>query len=63
MKQICALASKASLCLFLMCIIMLFWVNTGSAEWVVSIVSAIMMAVVFTVSVILLRKTDDEDQK
>lgn len=62
MKQICALASKASLVMLLMCAAMLFIVDFGTAEWVVTVLSVIMMGILFAVSTLLLRKKDKKEE-
>lgn len=61
MKQICGLASKASLVMLLMCVVMLFVVDYGTAEWVVMMLSVIMMGVLFAVSTLLLRRKNKEE--
>ena len=55
MKQMFSFAAKAALAMLLMCVIMLFIVTPGSAEWVIMVISAVMMAVLLTVSALLLR--------
>ena len=56
MKQICSLASKAALAMLLMCVVMLFLVTPGSAEWVIMVISVGMMTILLVVSVLLLRR-------
>lgn len=63
MKQVCALASKASLVMLLMCAVMLFIVEVGTAEWVVTVLSVIMMSILFAVSTLLLRKKDKKEEE
>lgn len=63
MKQICALASKASLVMLVMCAVMLFIVDPGSAEWVVTVMSVVMMGILFAVSTWLLRRNKKDEEE
>ena len=63
MKQVFSFAAKAALAMLLMCVIMLFIVTPGSAEWVSMVISAVMMAVLLTESALLLRKENKKGEQ
>lgn len=50
MENFCAFISKASLALLLLNAVMLAFVRPGSAEQVITLLSVVMMAVLFAVS-------------
>lgn len=54
-------AMRGSMILFLLCLIMLFIVDRGSAEFVVLTISMAINAVIFIVSFILIRHENKGD--
>lgn len=63
MRGIFSFTIKASLALLLMSLIMVFIVDFATAEWYVSIMTAVITAVLLVISVIFLRKRDKEGRE
>ena len=62
MKQVFSIAAKAAMAMLLMCVIMLFIVTPGSAEWVIMVISCGMMAVLLAVSAWLLHRENKKGE-
>ena len=60
MRMLFSFTIRFSLVLFVMTSIMAFITRQGSAEWYISLFSAILNAILFSVSVILLKKNDEK---
>lgn len=63
MTRFYSLASKIALTVLLINIFMLFVVDFASAEFVITVLSVLMMAVLFAVSTMMLKKQSREEQK
>lgn len=63
MTRFYGLASKVSLTVLLINIFMLFVVDFASAEFVITVLSVLMMAILFVVSTMMLKKQSGEEQK
>ena len=56
MRKAYALAARAALVMLLVCLFTLFFVEFGSAEGVITVLSIVMSAIVLAVSALKLRK-------
>lgn len=61
MSRFYSLASRMSLTVLLINLVMLFVVDFASAEFVVTVLSVLMMAVLFTVSTMMLKRQNREE--
>lgn len=62
MRRAYALAARLALVILLLCVVTLFFVGFHSAEGVITVLSIVMCAIVFLVSVLKLRKDEKEDE-
>lgn len=56
MKNIAPIAMRIALVLLILCVIVLFIVDYGTAEWVVLLISAVLNAVFFIVMLFVNRR-------